>query len=67
MSVDRCVAFAREFGVPDAKARELCRDPDLQRCAAFWRPRPGDDGRQDAQLDNLIACYGRSQVAEGRT
>jgi hypothetical protein len=56
--VERCVAFVRGFDVRESEARELCRDPDLQRCAAFWRPRAGDDSSQDAQLDNLIACYG---------
>lgn len=64
--VDRCVSFAREFGVPDAKARELCRDRELQRCAAFWRPSPGAAGSRDVQLRNLEGCYGRS-TTEGRT
>ena len=60
--VDRCVSFAREFGVPEPKASELCRDRDLQRCAAFWRP----ETKRDLSLDNLIGCYGRSKSRERR-
>ena len=66
MSVQRCVEFAREFGAADADARELCRDPQMQRCAEFFRPQPGDDLSQNHQLDNLIACYGtRSSTERG--
>ncbi|MGI8886359.1 MAG: hypothetical protein ACR2G9_05545 [Gaiellaceae bacterium] len=50
----RCLEFAREAGVPDAKARELCRDRDLQRCAAFWRPKSA----AEVNFDNLAGCYG---------
>lgn len=58
MTVDRCVSFVRGFGVAESDARELCRDPDLQRCAAFFRPQSGDDRSLDAQLENLAGCYG---------
>lgn len=60
MSADRCVSFAREFGHSDAKARELCRDRDLQRCATFWRPQTA----KDLSFDNLAACYGTSASNE---
>lgn len=54
MSFDRCLELARELDVPVAKARELCRDRDLQACAVFWRPKTAED----QSFDNLAGCYG---------
>lgn len=60
---DRCVSFVREFGVPDARARELCRDRELQRCAAFWRPQTSSE----VNFENLAACYGETKTPERST
>lgn len=53
MSLDRCMSFAREFGIPEPKARELCQNQNLQRCATFWRP----ETEKDLSFDNLAGCY----------
>lgn len=66
MSLDRCLELARGMGVPDGQAHDLCRDPDLQRCATFALPEAGDDRSLEAQFDNFAACYGRAASGERR-
>ncbi len=70
MSLDRCLELARGMGVPDRRARELCADRSLQRCATALLPRPGDGRNLDAYFENLSHCYGeqrRAVTPEGRS
>jgi hypothetical protein len=62
MSAERCLEYARYAGVPDSKARELCADPNTQRCtSALLRTLDGRPLRNLDALDrwagDLLACY----------
>jgi hypothetical protein len=52
---NRCEALARALGNPPERARELCGDRLLQRCA---RGLTGQSASQAEAIDDLVACYG---------
>jgi hypothetical protein len=58
-----CETFVRAFGNTPERARELCADRLLRRCA---RGLLGQSSSQDEFLDDLVACYGRDSEKDVR-